>query len=469
MPLSIRLFIASASMALVIAVILCNHSSSGDAPTREQREAANRAFARIGAKQVESSEPLEWEFASATDSDLERIPNVPFEFGLILSGDKFSDDGLKHLSRHNRLTYVRIARRKLTEKGLRELARIPSLSRLELSGSGGITNAGAVAIGGIRTLTKLSLEDITDDGLDEIGRLANLKSLALDCTRISDKGLRHLPRLKKLSFLELSETGLLTDNCFESIAAIEGLTELHFDSDKITGAKIGKLSRLPNLAVLDLGHPLGIMKDEGLTDIATLKALRALSLDGTKVGFDKIPNVADLKLATLSLARCPVSNDGLSQISKIRQLKHLFLSFTKITEVGKEIEQLSNLEFLDLSFTNVAEGGLEHIVQLPNLRSLNLAGTKVSFSRIDVGGKLPKLVSLDLSDTPINLAGIKIVSELKRLEDLNLQGTRVGDDELEHLSSCCTLKYLDIRNTRVSDVGVANARRSMPRTKIIDK
>jgi Leucine-rich repeat (LRR) protein len=104
---------------------------------------------------------------------------------LDLFGSAISDRGLKALGKlpNEKLENLRLARNKITDAGLAELAAIPNLQVLDLSDNG-----------------------ITDAGVKHLARLGRLKKLYLSNTGVEDAGLKYLGGLKKLEYLDLSAT-----------------------------------------------------------------------------------------------------------------------------------------------------------------------------------------------------------------------------------------------------------------------
>ena len=113
------------------------------------------------------------------------------------------------------------------------------------------------------------------------------------------------------------------------------------------------------------------------------------------------------QLIWLKLGYLKVTDDDLSAIGKLTNLRMLYLQKTKITDQGlTQISNLSELQYLNLGGTNVTAKGLELLKGLKNLRQLYLFQTPLSgdeldrlrklFSNtiIDAGGyEVPKLVS----------------------------------------------------------------------------
>jgi uncharacterized membrane protein/mono/diheme cytochrome c family protein len=79
----------------------------------------------------------------------------------------------------------------------------------------------------------LSDTKITDKGLQQVGKLKNLTRLSLDNTTISDKGLAHLQHSKSLLYLNLYNTNI-TDEGLKSLEGIKNLQALYLWQTQVT-------------------------------------------------------------------------------------------------------------------------------------------------------------------------------------------------------------------------------------------
>ena len=78
-----------------------------------------------------------------------------------------------------------------------------------------------------------------------------------------------------------------------------------------------------------------------------------------------------------------VTDAGLKEVAKLKQLKGLYLEGTEITDAGlKEISKLKQLNFLALNLTQITDAGLKEVAKLKQLRFVNLEDTKVTESGV---------------------------------------------------------------------------------------
>ena len=78
-----------------------------------------------------------------------------------------------------------------------------------------------------------------------------------------------------------------------------------------------------------------------------------------------------------------VTDAGLKGVTKLKQLKGLYLEGTEITDAGlKEVAKLKQLNFLALNLTQITDAGLKEVAKLKQLRFVNLEDTKVTESGV---------------------------------------------------------------------------------------
>jgi hypothetical protein len=209
-----------------------------------------------------------------TDAGLARLDGPANLDALWVSYSGLSDAALPHLVRFRKLNVLMLnGNPRVTDEGVRYLARHLSSLRHLIVGETGVTDAGLASLGGFDAL----------EGLQIDGQGA----------RISDAGLEHLVGLEHLEVLNLSGSGV-TDAGLASLQALRRLRWLNLSKTGITDAALAKLSRYTGMKDLFLNETT--ITDSGLKHIHGLTSLRLLTLDGTAVSLE---GVAQLK-ATLA-------------------------------------------------------------------------------------------------------------------------------------------------------------------------
>lgn len=136
----------------------------------------------------------------------------------------------------------------------------------------------------VRAIT-LECSQVTDAGLKTLGRFSDLVALDLDSTKLSDAGLQHLERLSQLRWLSLSDTQV-SDAGLESLSGLVKLQWLDLGNTEITDAGLKNLARLGRLQVLGLRNSK--VSDAGLQSLEALSQLKKLDLSGTQVSDEDV-------------------------------------------------------------------------------------------------------------------------------------------------------------------------------------
>ena len=89
---------------------------------------------------------------------------------------------------------------------------------------------------------------------------------------------------------------------------------------------------------------------------------------------------ADLeKVVSLNLNFTKITDEGLKELPKLKQLTYLRLFSTQITDSSlKELAKRQQLTAIDLGSTQITDTGLKELAKLKQLTSLNLNNTKVT-------------------------------------------------------------------------------------------
>ncbi len=130
------------------------------------------------------------------------------------AGDKFGDEQVKALAGvSGQLLWLNLARTKVTDAGLAEVAQCAKLTRLHLE---------KTAVG--------------DAGLAHVGKLGEIEYLNLYGTQVSDKGIAHLKKLKKLKKIFLWQTKVTKAGATDlrgGFVDVKALAKLEADRDKL--------------------------------------------------------------------------------------------------------------------------------------------------------------------------------------------------------------------------------------------
>lgn len=154
------------------------------------------------------------------DSDLACLEDLPDVEEIWIKAPT-GDAALVHLRGMTKLEEVNLFDPGFTDGALDHLSRVTKLKEVDLNGPG-FTDAGLRKLRGLSELRSFTSRDarFTDDGLRELARHPKLATLHL-CSDdyqlpITDAGIQHLHKLKKLTDLIL-ETSNLSDEAVEEL------------------------------------------------------------------------------------------------------------------------------------------------------------------------------------------------------------------------------------------------------------
>lgn len=150
-------------------------------------------------------------------------------------------------------------------------------------------------------------------------------------------------------------------------------------SDDGIGILTGQPQRVQNLRTLRLARCS--ITDVGLSHLEKLENLEELDLNGcVNISSEALGNTLDklLHLTSLDVSYCPGILSSSWQ-GKINSLKSLELGYSGVRDIYlSKLRSLPMLEELNLDSCSVADWGIAHLVDnnaMPNLTTLDLADT----------------------------------------------------------------------------------------------
>jgi len=199
----------------------------------------------------------------------------------------------------------------------------------------------------------------------------NLTSLDFSDTDLTDLGMVHIPKFKKLSHLSLFYCGI-SNSGLRYLSSMTKLEVLNLDSRDISDDGLHHLCNLQNLKSLDIFS--GRVTDIGCAHIAKIQSLQSLELCGGGVTNFGCTHLATLKnLTSLNLSQNDrITNTGASSLVALTKLKALNLSNTRVNAGSLQIlSNLSCLQSLALYGCNDIND-LDRIRALPSLKCLRV-------------------------------------------------------------------------------------------------
>jgi Leucine-rich repeat (LRR) protein len=435
-------------------------------PTAAQLQDAKQRFAELDARYNERPDPNGHEMVhifemppSTVDSDLACIPDLDFAFTLVLNSTEVTDDGLAALSQLTNLTGLCLS--EATDRGLRELGKLKSLSFLFVDGVA-VTDAGATAIRELKALKHLHLSDtsISDKGLKKLAQTGKLRHLGLCGPNVTDDTIVAIKGSHGLRSLWLNGTPRVTDAGLRELRDMPNLTELHLSEDCVEEQDgkwiqrdmqwhIRRLKDIPHLRTFRLvaDH----LTDAKCAELENLKQLTALEVGTISISRHGIGSIRKMTwLDSIDLSICGGDDLLLAEIGRVVKLKRLTIGDLEITDAGlAHLKELTDLTSLSISFSRITDAGVAALRGMTKLKELDLHGMDVGDESVSHLLGMKRLKELNLSGTNITDTALTRLADLKELTELCIRETRVSDAAIEalkrRLPGCCIIKHVDPR------------------------
>lgn len=190
----------------------------------------------------------------------------------------FGDAGAKELVALKNLKKLSLWDTAITDAGLKDISALKQLVRLDLSNTK-VTDSGLGHLIAMKELKILILDDtkLTDQGLKAVARIKSLRTLQLGGTAVSDAGLKELAALPKLQELYLFETAITG----AGLSALNQVELLFLEHSKVSDKGLVEIGKLKQLTWLSVQHCPDVT-DEGIKELGSLTKLKSLYLNGTK-------------------------------------------------------------------------------------------------------------------------------------------------------------------------------------------
>lgn len=323
-------------------------------------------------------------------------------------------------SADGKITEVSLARTWATDNDVQRLAELKDLKRLDLS----LTYVSDRGIESLQKLTKLedlnlfAAEFITDAAISFLRANKGLQRLNLGGTDVTDTSLQYVAELTGLKQLDVSQTQI-SDVGLDHLPALAQLEDLNLGGNKISGVSLNILKLLPKLKKLSFSgiqrRNAGlcwapVVTDKELETISLLTSLEDLDI-GWRVGLGNRdpalkgrPSTGEAECRIIGGTR--VTDAGLAKLTALKQLRRLDISGAPITPSGiKRLESLQNLERLSIWNCELLDDTIAPtLAGLPNLRTVDLSYTSVGDATIQQLTRLTKLKEVYLTDTRVTAA-----------------------------------------------------------------
>jgi len=332
----------------------------------------------------------------------------------------------------------------LTDRGMQYLSRSSSIERIGVHWMNRLTGQTLDCLKDMPKLKKLDVNHarLYDADLVHLQAFKQLNHLTLPNRGISDEGIRHLAPLKNLKYLWVGRSSMspLSDRSLNTFSRLANLEELFVNGNAFT--------------------------DQGAAQLAILKNLRTLHLDGkdTALTREGIRNLT--KLAHLTNVMLPVTGNGFLDLAKLADLTRVTLmgdSYKTLSDIS-QLNTLTKLEFLRVSGVHQDDSILD-ISNLTHLKNLTILLYRNRRQDINDEFKdkdlaclrgLTSLERLQLGSNGIGDEGSQYLAGLRNLNSIIINGSpRITDKTLTYLSPLKKLRRIVIHNSVITDQGLS--------------
>lgn len=356
----------------------------------------------------------------------------------------------------------------MTDAMLRDLVALPAITTLRLGGSGALTDDGVRLLAQLPHLERLDLSGtaISDDGVRHLAAIPTLRHLSLAWTRVTDAGVGTLGALRALERIDLDGTHTGDG----AIAACAGLPLLsHFAGGQlVTDDGLPRLHEFPRFKSWHGGTPemaltsydagpnrlmlRGRITDRGVRALAGLDGLFALNLDDRALALSGEALAPLVGLPHLGWLAFDAGDDAMPHIARMRALRFLGCQDTLASDRGwaalgasQSIEQIWGRRCHGL-----AAEGFGALSRIPTLERLSVSCLNVPDHALAALPEFPSLRELMPMDIPD--AGYRHIAGCAQLDSLVLMYCRdTTDAATEHIVGLPALTRYFASYTQITD------------------
>ena len=178
--------------------------------------------------------------------------------------------------------------------------------------------------------------------MKELSELANLQTLELNTTQVTNQGLKELVRLNNLRTLDLG-FAKVTDAGLRDLALLKNLQELDLPRTQVTDAGMKELVGLENLRLLNVRASK--VTDAGLKVVAQLKNLRALKPGIRQNNRRRVEELGTAQELAIAETRGDEPRISISDVSKYEGKKNQTTLFTFTVTLSAAYDQAVTVSF----------------------------------------------------------------------------------------------------------------------------
>ncbi len=244
---------------------------------------------------------------------------------------------------------------------------------------------------------KRSVDPFDAAFFEHLGHVTTLETLKVIATKLGDEGLAQIGKLKNLKTLSLVNNGKLSDT---GLGQLAGLTQLESFACMGTGIKGHTYAKFEGWTKLTrLNHRGSALDDEGLRQIC-----------------ERFPN-----LESLGLAHAHFTDAGAVQLAKLTKLKNLEIGSHDATPAS-----LASLIKLPLESIQLGEGfqsaaAFTTVKSIPTLRTLSITnGKDLTDADLKLIAGITQLTSLSMDKLPLPDERLPYLTTFANLKSITL-------------------------------------------------
>ena len=332
-------------------------------------------------------------------------------------------------------------RRRLSDAEWDELLAVMKERRItSLDACGLMTDAVLARLGALEHVTALNLagsREVTDDGLQQLASMPQLQDLDLTGGKLTDRGLAVLQHLRDLRQFEMTWQGGISDAGVAHLRHCDRLEHVNLMGSPTGDGAIDALQGKPALRRFSTGR---LVTDDGL------KLLHYFPRLTTWQPPPSSDPRADRDRAVSLLVDGPFTNQGLASLAGLDGVFELdlFWHVTGITTEGfVHLKGLPNLTSLGADGTLSDNTAMRHIAALPRLRLLRAQGTVATDEGFEALSQSTSLEGFWGRECPhLGNRGFLALSTMPSLGRLGVSCKNVDDTALAALPDFPALREL---------------------------
>jgi len=333
--------------------------------------------------------------------------------------------------------------KRLTDTGIRHLARLPGLTYLDLSGTA-ITDRGLEILRHLPALEDLSLAmtAVTDEGMPQLAHCHAVRRVNLSWTATGDRALEALAGKRRLS--ELLSGAAVSDAGIPLLHDIPIFKTWHGGTTKIS--LLGSRA-LPNHLLLR-----GSFTDRGVQQMRGLDGLFGLNLDDRNLAITAAAIEPLTSLPHLGWLAVDARDEWMPIVARMPHLRYFGAQDTVAGDQGfVALSRSPSIEYIwGRRCHNLRRRGFTALAGMPALRGLSVSCLNVDDVGVSALPSFPALRELMPMDVPD--AGYCHIAACDKLESLILMYCRdTTDAATSHITRLPNLSYYFNSYTTITD------------------